>query len=214
MRDTSQPFAAAMVASLLWGAVLPASAAATARPVRSLQQEDTLQQADTLHEDTLMSDRDSAVAAHAVQLDSLRQRMTQLRAELVRLRLEFGARLQRLRDGLRIDVPVSVPDDEEAGVREGREALERVASIARRYYPEARVAVVGSAPGRGESCGTPAERRRAGAVVRYLTGPGGVDRSRVRRADCDRALTRSGRSDSPAARAESAVTLVLTFRGG
>lgn len=207
MPPASQFVTAAMVASLLWGAGLPASASAAARPAPgpapSLQSPDTLP-----------SDRDSAGTAHAAQLDSLRQRMAELRAELVRLRVEFGARLERLRDGLRIDVPMSVRDGEEARIREGREALNRVASIARRYYPDARLAVVGASSGRAESCGTPDARRRADAVVRYLTGPGGFDRSRVHRAGCGRPRTGNGRPVSSAARVESAVTLVLTFRGG
>lgn len=134
----------------------------------------------TASPDTVPSD--SPVADHAARLDSLRERVAALRGSLLRLRLEHGARIERLRAGLSIQVPLRLHEGRAVGA--GRDALHGVASVALRYFPDATVDVTGAGADPRVSCGTRAARRRARAAIRYLTGEAGLDGGRVRRGDC------------------------------
>lgn len=215
MPDTIQLVTAAMLATLIPGsgplAPVPAPGRPASGPALSLPSSGP----NTLPGDTLPSARDSAAAAPAARLDSLRQRVAELRAVLLRLRAELGVRIERRTHALRIVVPVSVADGNDPRVRFGAEALVRVASVVRRYYPDARVSVLGAAAGGGESCASPATRRRAAAAVRHLSGPGGLDAARVHRARCGRTVTPEPAPADPGAEvpAASAVTLVVAIRG-
>lgn len=128
--------------------------------------------------DTAGRDARGSTEAHAAQLDSLRQRVAELRADLLRLRIEYGIRLDRQASGLRFRIP-----GDSAAVRD---ALPRVASLLRRHYPEARVRVLARARGPGEACGSSAQRRRTRRVIERLVGPKGVEASRIGAADCGR----------------------------
>lgn len=219
MPDATRLTRTAAAASLLAAAGL--SAAARANPPPAAQSAGPTESSapewsrtDTLAGDTVRSRRGPAAPPdEAVRLDSLRRRAAELRAELIRLQTATGARIERRKDVLRIEVPVSVRGGESATIGRGRSALLRLATLVRRYYPEARVLVVGTAWRHRNVSGSPRARRRAEAAVRSLTTAGGLGSTRVRRVACGRApAPHSGSASSdgtPAA--ETAVTLVLTF---
>lgn len=130
--------------------------------------------------DTVTSDAPATPGSNARRLDSLRERAAQLRADIVRLRIEFGVRLVRLESGLVFRVPTASGRD-----RSGGEALRRVGSLLRRHYPRARVGV--RVPGRdGTGCGSASDERRTRRVMRRLTDSIGFEASRVVPADCER----------------------------
>lgn len=136
--------------------------------------------------DTVPNVVDTLPGSHAALLDSLRQRAAELRADIHRLRIRFGVRVERIASGLRFRIPAR-------GVEKGEAPLRKVASLVRRHYPGARVGVLAAEGDRTGRCGSPAGRRRTRAVIDVLTGPSGLEAGRVHRADCDR----DGPSDSP-----------------
>lgn len=130
--------------------------------------------------DTVAPPPSPTPGSNAARLDSLRERAAELRAEILRLRIEFGVRLDRLESGLVFRVP------EAAGAgRSDGEALRRVASLVHRHYPQARLGVRVLAVD-GTGCGTASDNRRTRRVIRRLTGPIGFAANRVVPADCDR----------------------------
>lgn len=130
--------------------------------------------------DTIAADGPATPGSNAARLDSLRERAAELRAEILRLRIEFGIRMDRLESGL----VFRVPEADGAGRSDG-EALRRVASLVRRHYPEARLGVrVPAVDGAG--CGTASDDRRTRRVIRRLTTSTGLDANRVVPADCER----------------------------
>lgn len=214
MRPRPRWSAAGLVAAAGAAAVLVAGtgapAAALSRPAPSPAPVDRPGRPDTTDGDTIDSRGDSAVAAHAAQLDSLRERAAVVRAALLRLRVEYRVRLHRRHGTLRIDLPATVGADAEPTVAAGAGALERAAGLLSRYYPEADVSVVGRAAGDGHACGSPEARRRAEAAVRHLTGPGGLDPARVDRGDCERLAAPDSRPAAPgAAGGEPGVVLLV-----
>lgn len=130
--------------------------------------------------DTTAAGGAATPGSNAARLDSLRERAAVLRAEILRLRIEFGIRLDRLESGLVFRIPEAVG----AGRADG-EALRKVASLVRRHYPEARLGVWAPAVD-GDGCGSTSEEARTRRVIRRLTGPIGLEASRVVPADCQR----------------------------
>lgn len=129
--------------------------------------------------DTIAADEPATPGNNASRLDSLRERAAELRARILRLRIEFGVRLDRLESGLVFRVPEAADRE-----RPGGEALRRLGSVVDRHYTGARLGVRTS--GGGSRCGSAAEERRTRRVIRRLTGPIGFEATRVVPADCER----------------------------
>lgn len=156
--------------------------------------------------DTVTSGEEAAPASNAARLDSLRRRAAALRADLLRLRVEFGVRLDRIESGLRFRIPAV--DGEE------RLPLRRVAALVRRHYPEANVAVRAPVRDGGADCGTPDERRRTRRTIERLTGPDGLDARRVEPAGCDRLPALDPRATRPAEGPPPLLLFVDWYRPG
>lgn len=165
-----------------------------------------------VHADTIATDLDSAARSHARQLDSLRERLEAVRGELLRLRLEHGAGVEQTSGGIRIDVPVRLHAGGERDAGRRGSVLGRIASLARSHYPEASIRVLGTADG-GVPCGTRAERLRSRAVIRALTGPHGLDRCRVRRAECGTVPPTDAAAAGSGEPARDAVTVIFASGG-
>lgn len=172
--------------TLMLGMLCAAGAVALAVPRSAdaaFQDRDTATVPDTVAVD---STPDLDAGPLATKLDSLRMRSQQFRAAIMRLRVRYDVQVQRVESGLRFELPYppSVPTRED-----GEEAIgpvSRIADVARRYYPSASVAVLGTLDGTRPPCGTGPERRRAREVVERLRQHGGLDTGRIRRVECVR----------------------------
>lgn len=171
--------------ALTLGALCVAGAAALAAPhpaAAAVQARDTTAGSDT----AAVSSTPELHAGAVTKLDSLRRRSMRLRAAITRLRVRHDVRVQRVESGLRFELPYppSAPPREVAGEAIG--PVVRIADLARRYYPSASIAVLGTLDGDRPPCGTGPERRRARDVVERLRQRGGLDPERIRRAECVR----------------------------
>lgn len=147
--------------------------------------------------DTVVAD--SVTGLHArmpdPRLDSLRIRAARFRTAIMQLRARYGARVHRVDSGLQLELPYppSVPGRHDAEDVEGPVA--RVADLARRYYPSASIAVLGTVDGFRPPCGSDAERSRAREIADRLRQRLGIDPDRIRRAECVR-VTVADRDES------------------
>ncbi|MEX2465511.1 MAG: OmpA family protein [Gemmatimonadota bacterium] len=115
------------------------------------------------------------------RINSVEQRLAALEADLQEMEREFEVTVQRLEEELRFDVPVYFGFDEADLTAQARPILDRFASVAQRYYPEALITVEGFTDPSG-----PAEynevlgQRRADSVRAYLVENASVNGERVR----------------------------------
>ena len=115
------------------------------------------------------------------RINSVEQRLAALEADLQEMEREFQVTVQRLEEELRFDVPVYFGFDEATLSSNARPILDRFASVAQRYYPQALITVEGFTDPAG-----PAEynmvlgQRRADAVREYIVQNGSVSGERVR----------------------------------
>lgn len=168
------------------GALCAAGAVALAvpRPADAgLQAGDTVAGSDTVVVD---STPELHAGALETRLDSLRRRSMRFRAAITRLRVRHDVRVQRVESGLRFELPYPPASPARKGAGEAIGPVVRIADLARRYYPSASIAVLGTRDGARPPCGTGPERRRARDVVERLRQHGGLDPKRIRRAECVR----------------------------
>lgn len=131
--------------------------------------------------DTALADADSTMTRHGERLDDLDQRVESLRSDLEDLREEYGARIERLQDGLQFAMPVHFGFDSAEVRSSDREKLQRFASVVGSQYGDATVTVEGFAdPAGPEAYNRRLSQRRAEAVARYLTEQAGMASDRVR----------------------------------
>jgi len=115
------------------------------------------------------------------RINSVEQRLAALEADLQEMEREFEVTVQRLEDQLRFDVPVYFGFDEAELGSNAPQILNRFASVAQSYYPEAMITVEGFTDPAG-----PAEynrtlgQRRADAVREYIVQSGSLNGERVR----------------------------------
>lgn len=171
--------------ALILGALCAAGSVALSVPppaAAALQDRDT-----TAGSDTVAVDSTPELHAGAMtRLDSLRRRSMRFRAAITRLRVRHDVRVQRVESGLRFELPYPPASPARKGAGEAIGPVVRIADLARRYYPSASIAVLGTLAGRRPPCGTGRERRRARDVAERLRQPGGLDPERIRRAECVR----------------------------
>lgn len=83
--------------------------------------------------------------------EALRTDIAALRSDLQGLRDEFGARITAMESGMRFAFPVNFAFDDANVQEQDREALERFADVAGRYYPNATITVEGFADPAGST---------------------------------------------------------------
>ena len=115
------------------------------------------------------------------RIGSVEQRLSQLESDLQEMEREFEVTVQRLEDQLRFDVPVYFGFDESELTAEAAPILDRFASVAQQYYPEALITVEGfTDPSGSAAYNQTLGQRRADAVRQYLVENGSVNDQRVR----------------------------------
>jgi peptidoglycan-associated lipoprotein len=150
------------------------------------------------------------LAAQQAQLTAQQAELGRLRTDLTALRTEFGAKISEVAEGLRFAMPVHFGYDD-ANVRQADvAALDRFASVARKYYPGSKVTVEGFAdPAGTASYNLSLSRRRADAVRGFITSRG-IDGSLVSTVGYGetRLVTRAER-DEPGAQLNRRVVFVI-----
>lgn len=125
------------------------------------------------------SAQQAELAAHQAQLASQQAELARLRTDLTALRTEFGAKISEVAEGLRFAMPVHFAYDDATVRQADVPALDRFASVARKYYPGSKVTVEGFAdPAGTASYNLALSQRRADAVRSYITSRG-IDGSLV-----------------------------------
>lgn len=115
------------------------------------------------------------------RIGSVEQRLSQLESDLQEMEREFEVTVQRLEDQLRFDMPVYFGFDEADLTPEAAPILDRFASVAQEYYPEALITVEGfTDPSGSAEYNQMLGQRRADAVRQYLVENGSVNDQRVR----------------------------------
>lgn len=128
-----------------------------------------------------LADHDTALADANSRLDRVEERIESLRSDLQGLREEYGARIERLQDGLSFAMPVHFAFDSARVRSSDTEKLDRFASIVGSHYGDATVTVEGFAdPAGPQAYNRRLSERRAQAVATYLTEQGGMADERIR----------------------------------
>ena len=129
-----------------------------------------------------MAEGDAAIHAElGADIDAVEARLAALEQDLSEMEREFEVSIERLENSLRFNVPVYFGFDDATLQSEGQQVLDRFASVASEYYPDATVTVEGfTDPSGSESYNLWLGEQRAKAVAEYLTGNTAMNADRVR----------------------------------
>jgi peptidoglycan-associated lipoprotein len=117
--------------------------------------------------------RAGADSAHSNDIAALRTDLASLRNDLQTLRTEFGARITAMEDQVKFDMPVHFGFDDATIRDQDHPALEKFAKVAQKYYPGAKITVVGFADPAGTiRYNLGLSKRRADAVRGFLVQQG------------------------------------------
>jgi peptidoglycan-associated lipoprotein len=159
--------------------------------------------------------REATDSTHTRDIGTLRTDLQGLRTELQTLRTEFGARITAMEDQVKFTMPVTFGFDE-ASVREAdHAALQRFASVARKYYPGANITVEGFAdPAGSPRYNLALSQRRADAVREYLVSQG-LEDGLLRTVGYGEArqVRRGAAKDAPGAELNRRVVFVIESAG-
>ena len=165
MRDRMTRFATlAIVPALLAGT----SACATKGFVRK-----EIAASRTLTDSAIAAERVARIAGDSATSAQVQAQVAELRRDLETLRTEFGAKITAMEEGVKFAMPVNFAFDD-ATVRDAdRAALDRFATVAKRFYAGSAITVEGFA----DPAGTPRyniklSERRADNVRQYLLAQG------------------------------------------
>lgn len=117
--------------------------------------------------------REAGDSTQARDIAALRTDLTALRGDLNSLRTEFGARITAMEDQVKFALPVHFAFNDAAVRADDQAALDRFASVARKYYGGAAITIEGFAdPAGSPRYNVELSKRRADAVRDYLAGRG------------------------------------------
>ncbi len=103
------------------------------------------------------------------RLSAVERRMAALESDLQQMERDFEVSIARLEDQLRFNVPVYFAFDDATVEEEDEAVLNRFGSVAREYYPDARITVEGFTDASGSAeYNLQLGERRASAVRAYL----------------------------------------------
>jgi len=115
------------------------------------------------------------------RIATVEQRVAALESELDEMRREFEVTISRMEVELRFDVPVYFGFDDATLQGDAHSLLDRFASVATRYYPDAVVTVEGfTDPSGSAEYNRTLGQRRADAVREYLVNSSDLSGDRVR----------------------------------
>lgn len=131
-----------------------------------------------------IEDHESRISQNEGDIEELRGRISNveesLRGELERLRRDFQARITELEDAVRFALPVHFEFDKAELRSVDRPILDRFASVAKKYYGDAKITVEGFAdPAGSRAYNERLSERRAQAVKSYLTEQHGLNADRI-----------------------------------
>ena len=113
--------------------------------------------------------------ANGARMDALEGRVSALEQDLKSLHNDFDVTVSRLQGQLRFDVPVYFGFDKADIGADGKAVLKRFGEVAQTYYPGASITVEGfTDPSGSAAYNLKLGKRRADAVVAYLTGTAGL----------------------------------------
>ena len=119
------------------------------------------------------SAQNAELAAHREALAAQQAELARLRTDLTALRTEFGAKISEVAEGLKFAMPVHFAYDDASVRQADAPALDRFASVVRKYYPGSKVTVEGFAdPAGTASYNVALSQRRADAVRSFITSRG------------------------------------------
>lgn len=115
------------------------------------------------------------------RVDALSGRVSALEQDLKSLHNDFDVTVQRMQGQLRFDVPVYFAFDAADIGGDGVAVLKRFGEVAQKYYPGATITVEGfTDPAGSASYNMRLGKRRADAVVAYLSGTTGIPEGRLK----------------------------------
>ncbi|MDA0327891.1 MAG: OmpA family protein [Gemmatimonadetes bacterium] len=129
-----------------------------------------------------MAAADTRVASNLDgRFNGIERRMAALESELQQMERDFEVSIARLEDELRFNVPVYFGFDDATVEQDDEAVLNRFASVAQKYYPDAIITVEGfTDPSGNEAYNLGLGERRAKAVAEYLALSTEVGSARVR----------------------------------
>jgi peptidoglycan-associated lipoprotein len=115
------------------------------------------------------------------RMDTLEGRVSTLEQDLKSLHDQFNVTVQRMQGQLRFDVPVYFGFDSTAVNADGKAVLDKFAQVIQQYYPQSMITVEGfTDPAGSAAYNMRLGRRRADAVVAYLSGSANIAKSQLR----------------------------------
>jgi len=149
------------------------------------------------------------------EIASVRNDVTQLRADLGTLRTEFGARITAMEEGIKFAFPVNFAFDDATIRTEDQAALDRFAAVAQKYYPGSKITVEGFADPAGSTRYNVAlSKRRAESVRSYLVSKGMTDENLMTVGYGEaRQVVRGAQRDDPGAEQNRRVVFVIETKG-
>ena len=149
------------------------------------------------------------------EIASVRNDVTQLRADLGTLRTEFGARITAMEEGIKFAFPVNFAFDDATIRTEDQAALDRFAAVAQKYYPGSKITVEGFADPAGSTRYNVAlSKRRAESVRSYLVSKGMTDETLMTVGYGEaRQVVRGAQRDDPGAEQNRRVVFVIETKG-
>lgn len=161
------------------------------------------------------AERIASDSALAQQLGMVRGDVQSLRADLEKMRADYGAKITALEDGLHFAMPVNFAFDDAAIRDQDHAQLDRFAHVVETYYPGSKVTVEGFAdPAGTQRYNLMLSARRANNVRSYLMSQGltgnpietvGYGESRL--------VTPGASHDEPGAELNRRVVFVIESRG-
>ncbi|MDX1647066.1 MAG: OmpA family protein [Longimicrobiales bacterium] len=129
-----------------------------------------------------MEEGDESVRSDlSADIDAVEARLDQLEQDLQQMEEVFEVAIAELEDQLRFNVPVYFGFDESEIQSRDQAVLDRFASVANEYYPDAQITVEGfTDPAGDESYNMWLGEQRAQAVANYLVEFTAMDEGRVR----------------------------------
>jgi peptidoglycan-associated lipoprotein len=113
------------------------------------------------------------VAQLSQDVAQMKTQMAQLRQDLTAMKNDYDMRISAMEDGLHFVMPVTFGFDKTSPADSATPALDRFASVAKKYYPTSLITVEGFAdPAGSASYNLKLSKKRADAVASYLTEQG------------------------------------------
>ena len=152
------------------------------------------------------------------RIDAVEGRMLALERELASLEQEFGARVERMEQAIRVHAPIEFAFDEAAIASDQTAILERLSGVLREYYPQAVLTVEGfTDPAGSAAYNLRLGQRRADEVRNWLLTQGWLQEGQIRAVsygEDTKRLVRPGEQGPDSGRENRRVVIVIDHPNG